>query len=65
MPHIESEDHVPILKRKKKYGFKNKTHKVKVKSKEWIAKKKERQEKQGKDVRHFSKYMGRKRKPKF
>ncbi|KAL0248633.1 hypothetical protein GEMRC1_003867 [Eukaryota sp. GEM-RC1] len=36
-----------------------------VKSKEWIAKKKDRARRQGKEVKSDSKYSGRKRKPKF
>eukprot|EP00163_Fabomonas_tropica_P015172 TRINITY_DN2771_c0_g1_i16.p1 TRINITY_DN2771_c0_g1~~TRINITY_DN2771_c0_g1_i16.p1 ORF type:complete len:293 (-),score=46.18 TRINITY_DN2771_c0_g1_i16:33-794(-) len=42
-----------------------KEHRVHVKSKEWIASKKDRQRRQGKEVRPDSKYTGRKRKPKF
>lgn len=39
--------------------------KVSVKSREWIMEKKDRQRRQGKDVRHDSKYTGRKRHGKF
>mmetsp|Transcript_19726 Transcript_19726/g.59738 ORF Transcript_19726/g.59738 Transcript_19726/m.59738 type:complete len:276 (-) Transcript_19726:39-866(-) len=39
--------------------------KVAKKSKEWIQLKKERQRRQGKEVRHDSKFTGRKRKPRF
>lgn len=39
--------------------------KVSVKSRDWIIAKKERRQRQGKEVRPDSKYTGRKRKPKF
>jgi 18S rRNA (guanine1575-N7)-methyltransferase len=41
------------------------SNKPSFKSREWILKKKERQRRQGKDVKDDSKYSGRKRGPKF
>jgi 18S rRNA (guanine1575-N7)-methyltransferase len=49
--------------RRQAYG--KSMRKVSVKSKEWIQNKKDRQRRQGKDVRSDSKYTGRQRKPKF
>lgn len=43
----------------------SKSKKPGVKSREWIINKKERQRKQGNEVREDSKYTARKRKPKF
>lgn len=65
---MEEEDHqeeakADFLSKKTKniQKFHSKDQKASFKSKEWILKKKERQRKQGKDVRVDSKYSGRKR----
>lgn len=60
---LQNEDEIKVGKRKVQKGGKH--VKVKHKSKEWIMSKKERQRKQGKEVRHDSKYVGRKRNPTF
>jgi 18S rRNA (guanine1575-N7)-methyltransferase len=61
---LQDGDEVKVSKRKNlKTGKKNKH--VKTKSKEWILVKKERQRKQGQNVRPDSKYSGRKRNPMF
>ena len=56
---LQNEDEVSNYKRKT--VKKNKHVKVKQQSKQWIQNKKERQRKQGKDVKSDSKYTGRKR----
>eukprot|EP00331_Platyophrya_macrostoma_P008775 CAMPEP_0176414020 /NCGR_PEP_ID=MMETSP0127-20121128/5021_1 /TAXON_ID=938130 /ORGANISM="Platyophrya macrostoma, Strain WH" /LENGTH=291 /DNA_ID=CAMNT_0017793863 /DNA_START=26 /DNA_END=901 /DNA_ORIENTATION=- len=58
------EDKIEFMSKKSKYIHKGhkKNEKAKFKSKEWIIKKKSRQRGQGKQVRHDSKYTGRKRK---
>ena len=54
---------VHIVKRKRGAPVKDRSHGVK--SREWIRNKKERQRRQGKEVRADSKYTGRKRKDRF
>jgi 18S rRNA (guanine1575-N7)-methyltransferase len=59
---LKDENEVQVYKRKSK---KSKHVKVNQQSKQWIQNKKQRQKKQGKDVKPDSKYTGRKRHPKF
>jgi 18S rRNA (guanine1575-N7)-methyltransferase len=60
---LRDEETVDVSKRKRE---KTKKHvKSKGKDREWVVKKKERQRKQGKEVRPDSKYTGRKRREKF
>jgi 18S rRNA (guanine1575-N7)-methyltransferase len=59
----KGEERLNVLSQKSKkiQKYHHKDDKPNVKTKEWILKKKERQRKQGKDVRKDTKYSGRKR----
>lgn len=61
---VESEDEIKYERQRRKMTKKD-SDKPKVKSRSWILAKKERQRRQGLEVRHDSKYTGRKRRPKF
>jgi 18S rRNA (guanine1575-N7)-methyltransferase len=54
-----------ISERERQRKRKSKKKRIPVKSREWILNKKERQRRQGKEVRPDTNYTGRKRKPKF
>jgi len=59
----EESDHIAHGQRET--SKKGKKHRVAVKRRSWVLEKKERQRRQGRDVREDSKYTGRKRRPKF
>jgi len=61
----EGNETVSYTSFREKDGKKRRNGRPMKKSKEWIALKKDRRKKQGKDVRADSKFSGRKRKPKF
>jgi 18S rRNA (guanine1575-N7)-methyltransferase len=60
---VDEPDHVKFTKRRER--MKNMRGKVAKKSKDWILQKKERRRQQGHEVRHDSKYTGRKRRSKI
>lgn len=60
---VEGEDEIKYEKQRRR--IKKDSDKVRVKSRQWILAKKERQRRQGLEVRPDSKYTGRKRRPKF
>ena len=60
----EEDEKVDVIQKRRKMKRDNYHKKAAYKSKEWIMKKKDRQRKQGKDVRPDTKYTGRRRKQK-
>ena len=60
----EEDEKVDVIQKRRKMKRDNYHKKAAYKSKEWIMKKKDRQRKQGRDVRPDSKYTGRRRKQK-